>query len=68
MKEVSVIISGDEVEVDKVIRENSIRKEIGLIRISDKKDITSSGKADVQESRKGILDPMPMKAEKDLKA
>lgn len=65
MKEVSIKISGDEVEVDKVIRENSIRKERGLIRISDKKEITSSRKTDVKEGGKSILDPI--KSEKDLK-
>lgn len=33
---VSIIITGEEMEVDKVIQENSIRKELGMIDISSK--------------------------------
>lgn len=33
---VSIIITGEELEVDKVIQENSIRKELGMIDISSK--------------------------------
>ena len=36
---VSIIITGEELEVDKVIQENSIRKELGMIDISSKTPI-----------------------------
>lgn len=54
MKEVSITIRGDESEVDKVIRENSIRKEMGLIRISDKKTFGNISKKTPQTDKKEL--------------
>lgn len=54
MKKVSITISGEEVEVDKVIRENSIRKEMGIINISDKKDIDNIGKSALSVDKKEL--------------
>lgn len=51
---VSIIITGEEMEVDKVIQENSIRKELGMIDISsktpgwDKKENPGHGYQDIR--------------------
>lgn len=58
---VSIIITGEELEVDKVIQENSIRKELGMIDISSK---TPVGTPDT-DTKTSVFGDSKMSLDKD---
>lgn len=44
---VSITITGEEIEVDKIIQENSIRNDLGIVEISPKSSLSKKKYPDI---------------------
>ncbi len=62
---VSIIITGEEVEVDKVIQENSIRKELGMIDISPKTPAGTRKRIPETDTKMSVMGDSKMSLDSD---
>lgn len=62
---VSIIITGEELEVDKVIQENSIRKELGMIDISSKTPVGTRKIIPDTDTKTSVFGDSKMSLDKD---